>query len=58
MRVFRDELMESIFLIHNRVCLIVMKTVVVIYLRMETDDGNELVEIDLEVRQLGFVVTP
>jgi hypothetical protein len=22
------------------------------------DDGNELVEIDVELRQLGFVVTP
>jgi hypothetical protein len=22
------------------------------------DDGNELVEVDVELRQLGFVVTP
>jgi hypothetical protein len=27
--------MESIFLIDNRICLVVMKTLVVIYLRME-----------------------
>jgi hypothetical protein len=54
--------MESIFLIHNWTCLMVMKTLVGGDLFEDGDDDdddeNELVEMDVEVRQLGFVVTP
>jgi hypothetical protein len=41
-------------LIHNCTCLIVMKTLVVFYLRMEMVNGdeNELVEIVVKLRQL------